>query len=111
MNSKFFNHIRSIWQIGRESPYAWPILILQIFSSIFSFVGLPMLIPVLNHLGGTQNTSQNKYLGVVETIFKKLGVEPSFFSILVVAFVMILLSNILLSISTLLAVYSLADLA
>lgn len=107
------NPVRKLRQIGHLAslaPYCKIILVLQVLSGLFSFIGLPMLVPVLNYIGDNQTAHPEKYLGIIENILLSIGIQPNFQNILIIAFVFIVLGSVLVMISALLAVYSLADL-
>jgi ABC-type multidrug transport system fused ATPase/permease subunit len=103
--------LRYIVRLALLAPYSKTILALQFLSGIFSFIGLPMLVPVLNYLGDAPTAHPEKYLGIVEKLLHLVGIAPSFHSILITAFVFIVLGNVLVTVSTLLAVYCLAEYA
>jgi ABC-type multidrug transport system fused ATPase/permease subunit len=101
--------LRTIGELATSTPYSGSIIFLQFLSGVFSFIGLPMLVPVLNYLGGSAPSHSEKYLGVVEKALAFIGVQSSFQSLLITAFVLIVLGNILVTLSGLLAIYSLAE--
>ncbi len=94
-----------------QAPYSLPIVLLQCASGFFSVVGIPLLIPVLDYLKDGSSAGQGKVLVQMEHVLSAFGIPVSFASILVVCGVLFLLGQILLTISTLIAVYAQADLA
>ncbi|MFH1845953.1 MAG: ABC transporter ATP-binding protein/permease [Candidatus Omnitrophota bacterium] len=104
--------VRYILKLVVATPrYGW-ILILQIFSGLFSFVGLPMLLPVLDYLkGGSASPNTTMSLNVPEKILSFFGMEPDFQSMLVFAVVLILTSQFLVFASALIALNAQTEIA
>jgi ABC-type multidrug transport system fused ATPase/permease subunit len=103
------NPVKKLQYIGRlasQAPYSKTILILQFLSGVFSFIGLPMLVPVLNYLGNSQTEHPQKYLGLVDKVLGYAGIAPSFNVLLAVAFILIIFGTVLVTICALLAVFS-----
>lgn len=94
-----------------QSPYSLPIVLLQCLSGFFSVVGIPLLIPVLDYLKDGSVPGNSKILHQLELVLSSVGIPVSFTSILVVSGVLFLLGQILLTVSTLIAVYAQAELA
>ncbi|MFC1595723.1 ABC transporter ATP-binding protein [Candidatus Margulisiibacteriota bacterium] len=89
----------------------YPIIIsLSLIGGCFSFVGLPMIIPVLEYLQNGAASSNNQILLMMENILKVVGIQPGFYSVLAIACTFILVGEILVVITTLIAMYSSYDL-
>lgn len=92
-----------------QAPYSLPIVLLQCASGFFSVVGIPLLIPVLDYLKDGAVTD-SKILAHMEKVLSSVGIPINFGSILCVAGILFILSQVLLTISTLIAVYAQAEL-
>ncbi|MFA5087934.1 MAG: ABC transporter ATP-binding protein [Candidatus Omnitrophota bacterium] len=105
--SKFSSKIRQIVAIVLSTPnYGW-IIILQIISGTFSFIGLPLLIPVLEFMQ-TEGTSQpvGQTSDFMLKAVTRLGFEPNFYTLLTVASILILFGQLLVIFSALVAVWT-----
>lgn len=103
--------ITLIPRLVAQAPYSLPIVLLQCMSGFFSVVGIPLLIPVLDYLKDGYVPADSKVLLQLEHVLSAIGIPVSFASILIVSGVLFLLGQVLLSVSTLVAVYAQAELA
>lgn len=95
-----------------STPQYMLIISLQFVSGVFNVAGLPMLIPVLNYMQGTEAVGSNdKILRVIEQALVLVGIEPNFYSILTIASVLILSGQFLVFVSTLIATNSQVELS
>lgn len=94
-----------------RAPYSFPIVLLQCASGFFSAVGIPLLIPVLDYLKDGKAVGQSKILSGMEQLLTAVGIPVTFGSILIVSGVLFLLGQMLLTVSTLIAVYAQAELS
>jgi ABC-type multidrug transport system fused ATPase/permease subunit len=97
------NKLVYIYKLIVTTPqYGW-VLVLQIISGFATFAGLPLLVPVLDYLRDDKLETGSKYLVYFNNIFSSIGVEPSFYSVLVLASSFIIVGQILLFISYIVA--------
>ena len=84
--------------------YVW-IIVLQTISGFFSFLGLPMLIPVLEYMkDGGVSSSDNVYLNLIQKGLNIFGLVPNFYNTLVIASFLILSGQLLIFVSRIIAV-------
>lgn len=96
--------IKYIYQIIVSTPDFGLIIVLQFFSGIFSFVGLPMLIPVLNFMkDGTITMGKDHAFAFIGNGLHFFGIEPNFYTMLTIASVLILTAQSLVFFSGLIA--------
>lgn len=101
---KIINKIKYIYQLIVLTPQYKMIVVLQFASSITSVIGLPMLIPVLNYMNDTASPIRKEgNLQFIENILVYFGLEPNFYTVLVIAAIFIIIGQCLLFISSLLA--------
>jgi ATP-binding cassette subfamily C protein len=94
-----------------QAPYSLKIIFLQCVSGFFSVVGIPLLIPVLDYLKDGRVVTDSKILVHLEHVLSWMGIPVNFASLLIVSGALFLLGQVLLTISTLIAVYAQAELA
>lgn len=94
-----------------EAPHSGPIVVLQCLSGVFSAVGIPLLIPVLDYLKDGTVTTKSKVLLQMENVLLFFGIPVTFGSLLVVCGILFMLGQVLLTISTLIAVYAQAEMS
>ena len=73
--------------------------VLQIISGFATFAGLPLLVPVLDYLREDKLDAGSEYLVYFNKIFSFIGVDPSFYSVLAFASILIIVGQILLFLS------------
>ena len=83
------------------------IIVLQLISGTFNFAGLPMIIPILEFMNPSGASSQNIGVsGFMMNIFKYIGLELNFYTLLLMASILILSGQLLVIISSLIAVWA-----
>lgn len=98
-------------QLLVETPRWGLICLLQIFSGFASFLGLPLLIPVLEMMQThTDSASSSHYAHFLVPLFQAMGVGLNFHSMLFLAAVLILIGQLLINVSSLTASYVREDL-
>jgi len=109
--SIFRQRFEYLVQLLVTTPQWGLICFLQIFSGLASFLGLPLLIPVLEMLQTHSNaTPSSHYTQFLAPIFKMAGLELNFHSMLFFAAVLILIGQLLVNASSLTASYVREDL-
>ncbi len=94
-----------------ETPYSLAIFLLSILSGVFSLFGLPMLIPVLQLMqDSSQPLGATAFFDWLKLCFSFIGIPYNFYMVLVVASFLILAGEIILNLSSLLALYASFDL-
>lgn len=92
--------------IIKTPNFGW-IISLQILSSFFTVLGIPMLIPVLEYARTDVTRDKNiAHLDLIGKIFNTLGFELSFLSLLCFASLLIASGQILVFVSTIVANFS-----
>ncbi len=94
-----------------QAPYSGAIVLLQCASAFFSIVGIPLLIPVLDYLKDGRAAGDSKVLAYLQQVLAWAGLPVNFASLLIVSGVLFLLGQVLLTVSTLVAIYAQAELA
>lgn len=92
-----------------EAPHSGAIVVLQCLSGFFSVVGIPLLIPVLDYLKDGA-VIQSKILLHLEKVLSSVGIPVGFGSVLCVAGILFILGQVLMTVSSLIAVYGQAEL-
>ncbi len=88
------------------------IIFLQLVSGMASIVGIPMLLPVLEYLKeGHPSSESTHYFDWIEHVLQNVGIQPNFYSILSIACILILLGQLLVTVSALFAIYAQIELA
>jgi len=105
MIEKLKKRFNDIYAVVTATPHYRLILFLQFLSGTLSFIGLPLLIPVLDYL---KDGTALRGTGAASASFASewmqfFGIEPNFFTMLVVAAVLILTGQFLVFISSLIA--------
>lgn len=102
--NKIINKIKYIYQLIVLTPQYKMIVLLQFVSSMASLIGLPLLVPVLNYMNDKVSPlNKEGNLQLIENILVYFGLEPNFYTILIIAVIFILMGQCLLFISSLLA--------
>ena len=94
---KFFTRLKYIFKLIVRTPsYLW-IFLFNLVSAVFTFAGLPLLLPALEYLR-TDVAHERKlgYIEYVESIFGFIGLETNFFSIVIVAAIFIFTGELML---------------
>jgi ABC-type multidrug transport system fused ATPase/permease subunit len=97
------NKLVYIYKLIVTTPYYGWVVLLQIISGFATFAGLPLLVPVLDYLREDKLEAGSKYLVYFDKLFSFIGVEPSFYSVLALASSLIIVGQILLFISYIVA--------
>jgi ABC-type bacteriocin/lantibiotic exporter with double-glycine peptidase domain len=74
--------LRKLFQMVIEVPYLFPILLLQISSSLLTFIGLPLLIPAIDFAQGTSSVESEISKNIV-ILFQYFDLIPSFGLVLI----------------------------
>src|SRR3972149_7048629 len=99
--------LKYIFTLVITTPYYGCIIFLQIISGFFSIAGIPMLIPVLEYIRTDISGAEKQgHMGFFNYVFSFIGVRPSFYSVLIVSSVLILLGQILVFVSTTIAQFA-----
>jgi len=99
--------LKYIFTLVITTPYYGWIIFLQIISGFFSIAGIPMLIPVLEYIRTDISGAEKQgHMGFFNYVFSFIGVRPSFYSVLIVSSVLILLGQILVFVSTTIAQFA-----
>lgn len=108
--SAVIDKLRIICKLIISTPRFGLIIVLQFVSGMFSFAGLPMLIPVLNYMkDGVVSTGKDGGFAFVGAGLIFFGLEPNFYTILTIASVLILTGQSLVFFSSIIAVNSQTD--
>ena len=94
-----------------ETPRYQLIIFMSLISGGMSFLGFPLMVPVLEYLrsdGATGGSSA--ILRVASEVFSSLGFNPGFYPFLIVACILILLGELAVNLTTLVALYASYDL-
>lgn len=109
--STVLRKIHYIFKLIITTPYFGWIIFTQILSGIFSFIGLPVLIPILEFMQNKNYPGdETSTLKIIITPMKAMGFEPTFHSLLLVAGALILFGQVLVVVSSLIARYAREDL-
>jgi subfamily B ATP-binding cassette protein MsbA len=109
--STFRQRFDYLIQLLITTPRWGLICILQIFSGFASFLGLPLLIPVLEMMQTHTNAPQSThYTHFLIPIFNTIGLELNFHTMLTFAAILILMGQLLVNVSSLTASYVREDL-
>lgn len=108
MISQVVSKINYILKLIMATPYYGWIIVLQIASGLASFIGLPILIPVLEFMQGEHALSSegSEALRIVTVALRYLGLDPNFYTMLLMAGLLILLGQILVIASSLIAAFA-----
>lgn len=110
-NVNIFEKLLVIPRLVIQAPYSAPIVVLQCLSGFLSAVGIPLLIPVLDHLKDGTVTAKGKMLLHMEGALTSVGIPVTFGSLLLVSGVLFILGQVMLTASTLIAVCAQAEMA
>jgi subfamily B ATP-binding cassette protein MsbA len=102
--SDLHRKLKYISQLIIKTPnFGW-IISLQVLSGFLTVAGIPMLIPVLEYTRTDSATGDKSVtMDLFSKILKTLGVEPSFYKLLFLASLLIISSQILVFLSTIVA--------
>ena len=94
---EFINRLKYTFRLIVRTPSCLWIFLFNLLSAVFTFAGLPLLLPALEYLR-TDVAHERKlgYIEYVETIFGFIGLETNFFSIVIVAAIFIFMSQLIL---------------
>ena len=99
--------IKYIYRLVVGTPHFVLIIVLQVLSGFFSIAGIPMLIPILEYAKADVTGDKNPAsTNLFDKILSVVGLDPSFYSLLFFASLLIILSQILLFVSTVVANFS-----
>ncbi|MBF0485510.1 MAG: ABC transporter ATP-binding protein [Candidatus Omnitrophica bacterium] len=105
-NKGFLKGFRYFCDVFVSTPYWGLICVLQILSACTSFLGLPLLVPVLELMQGDDVSKQSLgYLKVFMPFFKSCGIEVNFRSMLCLAAGLILIGQLLVNASSLVTAF------
>ena len=93
----FLKRLKYIFRLIVTTPhYPW-IILFNLVSAVFTFVGIPLLLPALEYLRTDVADERNLgYIEYVENVFGYVGLEANFFSIVIVAAVLIFAGQLML---------------
>jgi len=98
------NKISYIYRLVISTPRYRLIVFLQLISGLCSIVGLPMLIPVLDYMKNEPaSASKGNYMVFIEKGLGLFGMVPNFSNMLLISFALILIGQLLVFISALIA--------
>ena len=70
MITQFFNNLKYIYKIILSTPKYYYLMFLNILSTLFTFAGIPLLIPALEYLKTDIPSERNlNYMEYVEKVF------------------------------------------
>lgn len=92
--------------VVKTPNYGW-IIVLQCMSGIFNFIGLPLIIPLLEYLNpsGASVQAQGSF-GIFNRAIQLFGLKNDFYSLLFFTSALVLSSQLLVIISNLIAVWA-----
>lgn len=106
---KIITKIKYIYRLVTSTPRFGLIIVLQFFSGVFNFVGLPLLIPVLNFMKEGNAPVNNNSFAFIEKGLFLLGIKPDFYIMLTIASILILSAQTLVFLSGLITANVQAD--
>ena len=94
---EFLKRLKYISRLVVTTPhYIW-IILFNLVSAVFTFVGIPLLLPALEYLRTDVVDERNLgYIEYVENLFGFVGLETNFYSIVIVAAVFIFSGQLIL---------------
>ena len=97
MITQFFNNLKYIYKIILSTPKYYYLMFLNILSTLFTFAGIPLLIPALEYLKTDIPSERNlNYMEYVEKVFAYFNIEANFYSVILVAALLLFTGHILL---------------
>jgi len=105
--SILLRRLKYICRLIIKTPrFGW-IISLQVLSSFFTVLGIPLLIPVLEYARTDVTRDENvAHLDLFGKVFSTLGFDPSFLSLLIFASLLIASGQLLVFVSTIVANFS-----
>jgi hypothetical protein len=101
---KLANRLQYFTELIVSTPRYRLIIFMSLLSGTFNFLGLPMLIPILEHMQkGAAAGNQNELLRIVDRILLYLGISPNFYSVLAIGSILIILGQLLVTATALVA--------
>ena len=103
----FFSLIGQVFKLLKNIPYFFLIILANILSGAFSFIGIPMLVPALQYLNDDQNLNKSNDVltNVAESILNIIGISVTFNSIVLFSAFFLIMSQIMMFLIELLQKY------
>jgi len=102
----FRQRFHDLWELLTTTPHWGLICVLQVMSGLASFLGLPLLVPVLEMMQGNKVSSQGVgYSHFIVPFLKSLGLQPDFNNMLFLAAILIIGGQLLVNFSSLISSY------
>lgn len=98
---KIKTNIFLIFEIARQMPGAWFLILLQLLSGVASIIGLPLLVPVLHMLSNDSAELISPLINTLTIFASSIGIETNFYLILLLTTIFII-TSILFDISVVL---------
>ena len=94
--NNFANTISYIFKLIKETPKTFNIIVGNVLSGFLVFIGLPMLLPALNLMEGSNlNTDNDNFIYLYfEKVYKILNIDFIFFNVVIVSILLIIASYI-----------------
>lgn len=109
---RILNKVRCITRLVVQTPRYGLIIILQLISGSFNFIGLPMIIPLLEYMQpGGPSAQTTKALGSISWVLELVGLQVNFYTLLFLFCFLLLTGQILIVASALVAVWAQNDLS
>jgi ABC-type multidrug transport system fused ATPase/permease subunit len=110
--SRIMSKIRYITYLVVSTPRFGLIISMQLISGAFTFIGLPMIIPILEYMQPNGPSEQTvKALSSISWILKSIGLQTNFNTLLFLFVCLLLMGQVLVVASSLIAVWSQNDLS
>jgi ABC-type bacteriocin/lantibiotic exporter with double-glycine peptidase domain len=90
-----FKNLKNILKIFLDTPKKYLILLFAIFSSFFSLIGIPLLLPAINLLTNNQNLEKDKIYIFYENFFSFFDLSVNFNNLILFALIFIFLGQII----------------
>ena len=105
--STLLRRLKYIYRLIIKTPrFGW-IISLQVLSSFFTVLGMPLLIPVFEYARTDVTRDENvAHLDLFDKVFNTLGLDPSFLGLLILASLLIASGQLLVFVSTIVANFS-----
>ena len=87
---ELINRLKYIFKLIIKTPsYGW-IIVFNLISAVFTFAGIPLLLPALEYLKTDMPDERNlEYVKYVNMVFDFVGLETNFYSIVLMAVIFI----------------------
>ena len=103
----FLFKLKFIINLVISSPNYMYVIILQLLSGICSVAGFPLLIPVLDYLkADSSNNASQLNMNILGKLCNYLGIEPSFYVVLALASILIIIGQTLVIGSVIIVQYA-----